>query len=515
MAHRLKMAALWLGGVFVIWAVVGATWRWRAYEPSSGDLLLGLIGVPAPLIGGYLLLQRVLGGMLQPPASEASIRTQAVAVTMPKDMASLTAQLPWLWVLGGSVKLSTGGADELRQACIEGVRPGLDAELRDAQGFPVMAARVAELDAVDAQAWWDGVDLDGVLPWVRGWLLQLPAARVRELRLLTDVLTDGAMAVEREWLEAATPQVAASAAPARFSGVRAESDAQLPTVHVRLALQAWAPSEGGQLQSLVQTWLQRAVPALHFDVQMYSGGAAEQQKDFPWPAALLQDRDGILMGSASESSTREGLWLLAAAHSDVSQPEVDRLGAAGRLYGPQRREGWIAGEGAAAMVLLRHDPEHMPAMATALQRFPVIAMARVAPAAEAAGALGPQMLAPMLESCGVPAAAVTRVLCDADHRSGPAMEAAMLLSQQFPDLSLEKDCAMVGVPSGHTAGVAALASLVLAAEFAVEEQRAAFAIALASASWRAAALLMPPGWPATKTPDGAEAEAPTYRGAKA
>lgn len=514
MVHRLKVTALWVGGVFVMWVAIGVTWRWRSYEPSGRDLLLGLVGVPVLVIAGYLLLKRVLSSMLPQLDSTAAMQTKETAETTPRNVAS-THTRPRLLVLGGCVKLPAGGTQELMQACAEGVRPGIDAQLRDAQGFPVMAARVAELDDTDAQAWWDSANLDTALPWGRDWFSSLSVARARELRLLIDVLVDGAMTVDRELLEAFEQRSSARTSLEKPEDMGQAPEVQSLAVHVRLSLPSdWGQSDWIQLQSLVQIWLKQALPTLHFDVQMHSADAG-QKMDFLWPAALFEAKRAALMEPAFEGGARGEVWLLAAAHSDVSQSEVDRLEAMGRLYGPKRREGWIVGEGAAALVVLRLQPEDGPTALVATQQSPVIAGAQAVPAAEVAGSLLPRMLAPMLESCGVPAAAVMRVLSDADHRSGSAMEAAMLLSQQLPALSLEKDCTMVGVPSGYTAGVAALASLVLAAEFAVAEQQAALAVALASASGRAVALLMPPGWTATEAADGTAAEPNTSSGAQA
>lgn len=493
MAHRLRIFALWAGVVLLTWAVLGMVWRWSSYQPSNGDLLLGLVAVPVLLIGGYFLLQGVLRSMLASPASSGGLPPKTSAVAKPQEMSPQTA-MPQLSVLAGCVKLPVGGAQELMQACMGGIRPGLDAQLRDSQGFPVMAARVSELDDIDALAWWDGTDLDEVLPWGREWLLQLPAVKVRELRLLADVLGVNAVDTERELQKIYVQHASGLMVSEKWGAGEAQSKVQLPPVHVRIGAHAdWDQEQESRLQSWGLAWLQRSAPTLHFEVQVQQAETRGTHLAFPWPSTLLDVTDAALTNGALLAGAHEDVWLLATAYSGVSQTAVDQLEAAGRLYGPKRREGWVVGEGAAALTVLRLPLLHGAPAQRGLLPFPTIASARAGRATEAEGTSLQGVLASMLKAGEIPASEVAAVVSDADHRPASSMEMAMLLSQQFPHLSTQKDCAMVSVPCGYIAGVGALASLVLASELAVEAQRLVLAAAVMPASWRAAALLMPPG----------------------
>lgn len=522
MGGWLKAAFLWTGALIGIWLAVGATWYWRSYQPTNTDLLLGLLGVPALLVGGYFLLKRVLGSVLQPMASpEASVAMP------PRSDEKPAAPGPRVQVkvLGGSVKLPAGGSKDLLQACMDGARPQLDKQLRDAQGYPVLAARVESLEAMEMIEWWDGLGLDPVLPQGREWAERLPEAPARALRLLADVLAESAALLERE-LSQAAEQLASSSSSSSSSSHTAPSGASdpgvreahavatpLPMVKVLLAMGPdWDKSDLNPLQSWAGEWLQQAAPSLRFSVQLYSAESPEGVAGLPeflWPHALLDPRHLRFSQPHIPGDAQEEVWLLASAHSSISQQDVDSLSATGRLYGPKRRDGWIPGEGAAALALLRHRPEGGTAAFASGLQLPVIAEAVALPAKGAVAAdFGEQVVAPLLQACGLPAVKVGRVLSDADQRPEAARGAALLLSQQFPELSLEEDCAMLGLPSGHVGGVAALAGLVLAAEFAVEEESGALAVVQASSQWRAAALVMPHGWTdkaETATPHNKEA----------
>lgn len=507
MAHRLKTAALWAGVVLLTWTMLGVVWRWSSYQPSNGDLLLGLVVVPVLLIGGFFLLQGVLRSMLASPASSGVLPPKTSAAAKSQEMAPQTA-MPQLSVLAGCVKLPVGGAQELMQACIEGVRPGLDAQLRDSQGFPVIAARVQELDDVDALAWWDESGLDEVLPWGREWLLQLPAAKVRELRLLADVLEVNAVDTERELQKIYVQHTSGLMASEELEGGKLHPKVQLPPVHVRIGAHAdWAQEHESRLQSWGLTWLQRSAPTLHFEVQVHQTEARDTHLDFPWPSTLLEATDAALTNGPLLGNTHEDVWLLATTYSGVSQAAVDQLEAIGRLYGPQRREGWVVGEGAAALAVLCQPLLHAAPVQRGPLPFPTIASARACRATEAEGTSLQGVLELMLKAGEIPAAEVAAVVSDADHRPASAMEMAMLLSQQLPHLSAQKDCSMVGIPCGYIAGVGALASLVLASELAVDAQRLVLAAAVRQMSWHAAALLMPPGWSAEGSTNASNAEA--------
>lgn len=506
MAHRLKTVALWAGVVLLTWAVLGTAWHWSAYQPSSGDLLLGLVGVPVLLISGYFLLQRVLSNMLASSASSVDTSLKTATAAKSQEVTSQPAP-PQLSVLTGCVKLPVGGAQELMQACIEGIRPGLDVQLRDSQGFPVMAARVVELDDIDVLAWWDGANLDEALAWGREWLQQLPAAGARELRLLADVLGVTAEETARELQKIYVQHASERMLSERSAEMESQSKAQLPKVHVRIGVHTdWAQGNANRLQEWGLAWLQRSAPSLHFEVQVYQAELTDTHLDFPWPSTLLEVTDAVLTDGSFSAGAREDVWLLAATYSGVSQVAVDQLETAGRLYGPKRREGWIVGEGAAALAVLRQPLVHGAPVREEQLPFPTIVSARAFSEAEAEGPSLQRVLASMLKSSEISPAEVVAVVSDTDHRSAPAMEIAMLLSQQLPHLSAQKDCSMTGVPCGYIAGVAALTSLVLASELVAKEPRVVLAAAVTQTAWRAAALLMPPGWRAERGREASNTE---------
>lgn len=486
-----KSALLGLGMLALVWAAVVLNWYWRAHEPSPTDVVLGLLVLPALLAGAYVVLKLVLASLLRPAAGIAPQAAAAEDGAAPAGAAAQPAGPPqrmWLGVLAGSVRMPAGGAAELLQACADGLRPALDDRLRDGEGFPVVAARVPALDGMDALEWWDGTGLDAAVADGRAWVARLPAARVRELRLLAEVLAESAAGLERLLGQAH----AASAGDAARQPAPDAALAPWPRVQVALLWDApWPQEDGAMLLAWAQAWLAQCAPALRFEV-MQAGAQPlpAARPGLPWPDALLE----IPPGTADGENPPAELWLLAGARSLVDQAEVDAMAASGRLYGPKRREGLIAGEGAAALALVRAHPQHPPAFVDASQA-PVLAGMAVAPARQGkpGSLLGP-LAAEVLAGCAQEPASIAKVSSDADHRPGLALEMGMLLSQHFPELALDGDCALLGQPCGHTGGAAALASLVLAAEQAATEQRGALALTLAGERWLGAALLMPPGW---------------------
>ncbi len=296
----LKAAFFMDGALIGIWLALGATWYWRSYQPTNTDLLLGLLGVPALLVGGFSCSSGCWAACLHPDGFARGQRGHASALRREAGCPGPRVQVK---VLGGSVKLPAGGSKDLLQACMDGARPQLDKQLRDAQGYPVLAARVESLEAMEMIEWWDGLGLDSVLPQGREWAERLPEAPARALRLLADVLAESAALLERE-LSQAAEQLASSSSSSSHTAPSGASDpgvreahalaVPLPMVKVLLAMGPdWDKSDLNPLQSWAGAWLQQAAPSLRFSVQLYSAESPEGVAGLPeflWPHALLDPR---------------------------------------------------------------------------------------------------------------------------------------------------------------------------------------------------------------------------------
>lgn len=501
MASWLKRAALWGGGLLVAWAAVVTTWLLRSHEPSSSDLFWGLIAFPAFLAAAYFLLKWALGTILSTSSATSTASIKESSGDISKPFAGGPGLLSQTFVLGGAVKVSAGDAQALLQACADGVRPELDSQLRDEQGFPLLAARVSALDETDVLDWWDGAALDEALPQGRAWVAQLSTAHQRELRLLAEVLAESMLLVEQQALPALEDFLRAASAPVP-DGSGPESAKSLrdviPALKVQLLLeQSWAEGEQCMLLAWAREWLAQLSPGLRFEL---GAKTADSEPDAPWPAALLNADAASVQGVAADLNEKAQIWILAAAHSSISSSKVDSLAAQGQLFSSRRREGLIAGEGAAALVLLRHRPQAQSAIFAAELPFAAVAGSMSARPYSSADELL-SLLVPVLTAGNVDASAISKIVSDADHRAYPTMQTAMLVSQRFADLSLEEDCSMIGQPCGHIGEVAALAVWILAAQLSVRELQPTLALMLSPRAWHGVALFFPPG-KALVTADG-------------
>ena len=400
MSRAFKAAALGLVIVAVVWAFT--LWRWHdtAQQVSDTDIAVRLGLLPLALTAVALLAwwgaSRLRKQVLRPvePATPGLTPATAQAPTRASDgdlpgapeRPQAGLDVPMATVLAEAVTLAAGHGAEAAWMTLKdaGMRPGLDPELRDADGLPIFSARVTDLSVTD-------------------WLLAhaelgppeaplLPEPVLRALALLEAPLHDLVMAA------VSTTSVATGAtgvpgqghagagslgasdvaegtadgteegmadggslpqhAPSHLSGVgrtgqqaRARDQAaRAPVVQVRL----WLPPAWDEPQrSAALDWLRGQCGAL-LDWTDQLGAAPPAWQLAPTdpratPESLWSDLGEVLSGWPS--SPRPHLMLLLAADTALDADTVMQWQARGELFTGHHQRGRVPGEAAAGLLL--------------------------------------------------------------------------------------------------------------------------------------------------------------------
>lgn len=421
----------------VSWA--GAVWYWRANNvaPGTGELALLLVALPAMLLAGWWAGRKVYEKITAPKETVEAPAVQAPPPAPPAISLTIAAAL---------LRMPHGASpQDLAAALAEGeARPALDDDLLDDYGYPVMAARIADLD--------DAAVREEMTAWLAGRDARFAQHHWRALA------TGSALATELGYYLAAHPEIDAHAA-------RTDKRTPSPLPMLQLCC-AWAPG---------WTPAQREITA-----QWFSHLAARSG----WPAdriAIAPDR-----GAADDAATilqrllaaenTPVLAALIACDSHIGAAAVDRLAAADVLFTARHQQGQVPGEGAAALLLADAAQAAMLAYdSSTLPMLRAVASAQRDASADTAKRVDTQTLPALctqaLERAQCTPAQIAYVAADADHRTSRVMELMGVVSGQMPELDPAADVASVGNACGACAPVTYVAALALAA--AVAQERAA------------------------------------------
>lgn len=455
MTRFLAPAATALLTFALVWALVLGWWQANEQQPSDAELLLALGALPLCLVGGYWLLRAFIEHLQAPPPAADAATAAAAAPSATASDAS--ARRLGLALIGAAVTSGPGrGAAEILAAVAESRRPEPDAALRDHAGFPVYAARFAELDP---EAFRDTLDEAG-LP---------PAARVRRGLAL---------------LAAALPPLVAQAAEALHAGDPA----------TQLRVHWLVPTEWGiAAPEHLHAWLQA-----HALADLAPARLEITLTPLAHAADALQALDRIILQANTPRSGGPTLYLLLAADSLLDDAVLAALDAAGALHSAQRPEGRIPGEGAVALLFAR-DAERLAPGATDPDVGPVsVSRANIAErdhplgaAGRVSGALLEQLAADLIALHDIPAAQVRAVLADTDHRPRHTTELMQVLAERFPELDPLDDCPAVGTVCGSLGALDALVALVCARDKAWALEGPVLCLSNQASRTRAAVLLQP------------------------
>lgn len=479
-----------------VWLAVLWRWRVRGHAMSAEDFVLYLVLLPLVLFAALLLLRRLWsrGGLrgLWPAGGAPGAAAAPAAVPGPAAAQEQALRGASLQLLAAALRSACADTPAALLAAGSAGKPlpALDGELRNAEGLPVLAARIAELPmaadlvrhAREASAAGPSAD-----PPAR-----LPVHLARALAALDAPLTQ-ALAAMRPW----QPLFAAAATPRR--------------PRLLVAWPAWWPARERALASAAVKARLAAdaglVPAAEqWRVECLAAGGAElwAEADRRW---LADQREG-----------RGEPLLLAAAYSDLSDDAVSVLEQQRRLFSPDHHpKGKLPSEAAAALLLAPADWPAAPGAAPddppplRLQRPALMVRDK---SIEAPGSVSSQALAEAvgsaLAAAGLPAAEVAAVVCDADRHTPRATELFGLLLPQLPQLDPAEQVCMTGAVAGH-GEAGALMVVAVAAERVRGEGRPCLALAQGDSHWRMALLLRPgaPPGPPPAAPSASPSTTPT------
>ena len=460
---RILKTGLLLALVFgVVWLAVIIWWQESHTLPTGADIGLYLFALPLALIaagwaGGRVLRARREARNAPPPAGADAAASAAPA-----------AETPARLVVLASTARTALGADPaaIHAALVAQQRPSLDDALKNAQGFPVFAARAAHLD--------------GDVLHELAEAAQAPAAartdeRLRAAALLGEVVETLSREARARVLDSGDP----------------ERDEDWPLLQLELVLPAeWpdaARQHAGEQARALAAW-----PASRVDVRMHAA------KDALASDTLL--RELALEPIKPDSAA---LRIAAVADSHIDEQRVQAWEAEGKLVGNATPQGRVPGEAAAGLLLdlsLSAPPDARPGTVNAPPQDAIALtlspMAHRATPADARGAAGEPMLAELaerfLKQHDQPADAIRAMVSDADHRGSRPLEAAGLASVLFPALDPTLDCLAVGAACGYTGAAAHLLTLAVASEASAQTDAPVLAVMTQDPALRTLALVSRP-----------------------
>jgi hypothetical protein len=473
------------------WLVVLRQWYATRRVVTAEDVALYLLALPLALFAFVLTMRwAVQRGMASAQAAAVAAGAAPAARTtgqVPSAQPATPCACP---LLGAWVHTPAGAEVEaLRSALAEGApRPVPDARLRDADGLPLLSARIAALDVAPVEATLAASGLPPPSP-----------ALSRALAALAPLLDPAVepLRMEAGHLAAAplSPAVPTPVPPpGRFT---AASQGPLPRLQVLVHWPApWSAAEAEAAQSWLQTRLQTLLagvePPCPWTLQRVLGGGVE----------LLAE--AVCRLEALQGQEREGCVLVLACHSDLDEDAVLRLEREQRLFAlPRRPQGVMPGEAAAALLLSSRPTAAdgaSPQPAVALRGFQVSRTEAEAVGRKGVRAALQGLLERSLASAGLDASHVTTLAGDAAQHTEAAATLYALAQADLTHLDPLDDVRLPGTLCGHTGAVAALLAVALAWDRCRQRGEAALALALSETPWWMAGVLVPFSTPADQMP---------------
>ncbi|MBZ5792951.1 hypothetical protein K8353_22775 [Burkholderia contaminans] len=447
MITGLRKTALVAALFVAVWIAVLVWWKTTRHAPTTRELLLCGLVLPAALAVCVAWLRRGLG---QRPALAAAAPATSHAskdATASQDAASHT----WsALLLDSSVRLPTGATTAEIDAAAQEERPvALHPELQRPDGTGVFASTVdsVSLDRFDASLLAPGTQETLQDEHWRGLLLAADA--LDELR-------------ERH---------------AMLSG--AGADASPLRLHL-LMPDRWQP-----VAATLAAWLDA-----HAAREAVAPGIVRAQlRTVADPVQAWAVIDELIQALHLQPSG--DLHVVLAFDSTASQDAVDALDRTGRLYGRDRPNGVMPGEGACALLLGHPDAPH----ATPVPSLHRLASARRAGSADH-GKAESTTLGQLLTAAGTrlsmlhPDLTAPGFVTDADQRSSRRTEVVTVGEQTWGDDAAERS-RHLGLANGASGAALALAALAVAADRAMEERQAVFAASVSDPLARGVMLVTP------------------------
>lgn len=468
----------WLRRSLLILAVFAlcwgsAIWYWRTSTrmPSTGDLAGSMLALPLALLTSWWLGKKLLARLAAPAAAPALFDAADGDARAPGSDPALRAPLH----LAAAVLRMPGGASApaLAAALLDKQqRPELDPELTDAQGYPVMSARVADLDEHEQKALLDD------------WLRTRPAGTAQDAAAHFDAEHLRALALGADVLNELMQEAAMHTGLDDYKAAQAGSRAALPLPTLQLHL--LLPPDWDQPQrDAGAAWLhaqaeQQGWPSDKLSVHLAADGG---------PLALIEQL-------AAQAALQElpCLAIVLACGSHIGELTVHDWTTRGLLFNAGQPGGQIPGEGAAGLLLA-----DAAQAALLLVDTPVLlhhaSMAVRGQSADSRGHGDATLLAELggkaMSAASVAPAAIMRLYADADQRSSRMIELMNNAGALLPDIDLSNDVLSVAAACGQSGQVATLAVLVLARHEAADNASQVLCLSNLDAFHRAAVVVGP------------------------
>ena len=428
----------------------GAIWYWRGADVTPGtiELALALLVLPLALVGSLWVGRKLIAARSAAPA--------AAAGSKPAAAQPLAAALPALAIVSSALRSPHGGSAEELASAIAGnkVRPDLDRELVDDDGFPIAAARC------------DDAEDEALQEEIGDWFVQNAMPEVGFS--------------DEQW-RALLLGTAVVAELASRAGDLLPAEGKPPTLQLLPLL----PHDWPQAQRhAANTWLRH----------LASG--------FGWPAAqvvLPPELAPATPISVFEQLAREAakngapvVALLVACASHIGQETVDDWASKGTLFTSSRPQGLVPGEGAAGLLLT--DLGLAQSIEGAL--FAVLDPAEQAAGAQDNRRADPKLLGELASRAAAPVGAkleeIVMVVADTGQRQQRTFELMGMTSSAMPQLDDSEDVLCAGTASGACANVPFVTALALAQHGALVRGGPVLCVSNEEAGARCAALVRPP-----------------------
>ncbi|WP_244289369.1 hypothetical protein [Burkholderia puraquae] len=436
-----------------VWLLAAAYWKATDHVPSVKELFMAGVGVPLLLV---IAVASIRKGFAPAPGSAPKPGPQAAGA--PAAATDNDPSLMWtMALLDASLRLPAGmHVEDVLALARDGQVVGLHPTLQRLDGTKVFAAAAASI--------WRDDPNDGMLALD---VLQSENDEQRRAMLLAAEAIDELM--ERHATTPVTPP----------------GEASRGTV-LPFALHLLLPERWRADAPALAAWLDRHLERGHWRPAVEPARITFVAQ----PVDAFTALDALNVELHRTHATARHLVL--ACDSMLSQPTVNALDHAGRLFAHNRPDGQVLGEGACALLLAlpmaagTPDTPRIHRLATAEQPA-----STGQPDGDTVAGLLRQAVARMTDA--EPAMAGCALVSDADQRSSRRAEigdAAQRMWPDDPDIRLR--CRHLGIANGDGGGALALGLIAAAGAHAVDAQRPTLAVSISDPLMRGAVVVSHP-----------------------
>lgn len=424
--------------------------------------MLYMVGLPALLLGlGFGL--RALFRRRKASAENAAAAVDAPSAAPPaEDARELNFTLALL-AAGVATAAGEDAAAVLAALKEREIRPAPDTELRNRDGFPVIASRVPDLVLDESEL----ALLQSSMP--------PPAMVPRALTLMKKAFTP-------------VSDVLRVTAKEAFAEPDAEPAVTAPKPRLIVDLivpNDWDPTYRRQVTAVANCLLA--------DTGWPDEARVLRTLDIGQCRSALHQID--LFNVEANRSGSLDYYLVLACESRIGDDAIAKLDGRNMLFGSSTPKGMVPGEAATAILVRRpiagdgSAPKPMALLGRAV-------LATRGNSIDAAGRAGCVELTAAtktsLEQVPIPADQVTAVFSDIDQHSGRCAECVGVLNDLLPHVDPAEQFIAIGQSLGHLESTGPLLALSLAAEFSAAEEQSALVISALHATERLAVPLRPP-----------------------